>query len=475
MDSHSPNYNKTPKTPNSLKTLKTLTNKMNTRHTSPAKWVPSLYFTEAVPYMMVMVLSTVMYTNLGLTNTEMALYTSWLYLPWVIKPLWSPLVDSLKTKRWWILAMQILVGASLAGVALTLQTDLWLKLSLAFFWIMAFSSATHDIAADGFYILGLNEKEQALYVGLRSTFYRIGSIFCQGGLVTLAGLLQQQHSSAWAWGITMGITAVLMIALAVWHNIALPKETATVEKGGTDAPHPIYQKNEGQYRLGKGKEQNVLKKALSSFRDTLYAFFSKKGVWTAMIFMLLFRFPEAQLAKMAQPFMLRTVEEGGLELATETVGVTYGTIGVIGLLLGGIMSGALVSMHGLKRWWWPMIMAISLPDAVYIYLATAQPTSLFIINSCVAVEQFGYGFGFTAYMLFLVYFSKGDRSTSVFSICTAFQALGMMFPGMIAGYLADLWGFKNFFWWVMACCIITVIVSALVKPQDEKTTETTKS
>lgn len=428
---------------------------MKNKSIHPIKWVPSLYFTEAVPYMMVMVLSTVMYTNLGLTNTEMALYTSWLYLPWVIKPLWSPLVDSIKTKRWWILAMQIVVGASLAGVALTLQTDLWLKLSLAFFWLMAFSSATHDIAADGFYILGLNEKDQAMYVGWRSTFYRIGSIFCQGGLVTMAGLLQQQHSSAWAWGITMGITAALMIALAVWHNMALPKDK---------------ENNTHDCKDSEGGKDNIATYSPTplhnAFTETLRVFSSKRNIVAAVLFMLLFRFPEAQLAKMAQPFMLRGLEEGGLNMATETVGLVYGTLGVAGLLAGGIVGGYLVSLHGLKRWWWPMIMAISLPDAVYIYLATAQPSSPLTISACVAVEQLGYGFGFTAYSLFMVYFSKGERSTSVFSICTAFQALGMMLPGMIAGYLADLLGFTNFFWWVMACCLVTVAVSAMVKLDD---------
>lgn len=422
----------------------------NTTH--PVSWVPSLYFAEALPYMAVMTLSTIMYTNLGLTNTELALYTSWLYLPWVIKPIWSPLVDSLKTKRWWILIMQVLIGAALAGVALTLQTELWLKMSLTFFWLMAFSSATHDIAADGFYILGLTDKEQAFYVGWRSTFYRIGTIFCQGGLVVLAGMLQKEHDTALAWCMTMAATAIIMIALAAWHNIALPhpdehtgsKETDTCQHNG----------------------KNAISTLFHYFKDTLVAFFSKKGIVPAVLFILLFRFPEAQLAKMAQPFMLRGTEEGGLALATETVGVVYGTIGVIGLLMGGILGGWLVSRNGLKKWWWPMIAAISLPDAVYIYLAMAQPTSLWIINSCVAVEQFGYGFGFTAYMLFLVYFSKGERSTSVFSICTALQALGMMLPGMIAGYLADLWGFGTFFWWVMACCLITVAVSALAKPNN---------
>ena len=393
--------------------------------------------------MVVMALSTIMYTNMGLSNTELALYTSWLYLPWVIKPLWSPLVDSIRTKRWWIIAMQVLVGASLAGVALTLQTEWWLQLSLAFFWLMAFSSATHDIAADGFYIIGLTEKEQAFYVGWRSTFYRIGTIFCQGGLVVLAGVLQRVHSMSVAWAMTLALAGLIMLALALWHSKVL--KVSKVSKVSKDSKDP--------------KEFKIL----APFRDTLRVFFSKKGVLPALLFMLLFRFPEAQLAKMAQPFMLRGLEEGGLGLSTETVGLAYGTIGVIALLAGGILGGWLVSRNGLKRWWWPMIAAISLPDAVYIYMAMAQPTSLWIIDTCVAVEQLGYGFGFTAYMLFLVYFSKGDRSTSVFSICTALQALGMMLPGMMAGYLADLWGFATFFWWVMACCLVTVVVSAMVK------------
>lgn len=416
---------------------------------SPYSWVSTLYFAEALPYMVVMALSTIMYTNMGLSNTELALYTSWLYLPWVIKPLWSPLVDSIRTKRWWIIAMQVLVGASLAGVALTLQTEWWLQLSLAFFWLMAFSSATHDIAADGFYIIGLTEKEQAFYVGWRSTFYRIGTIFCQGGLVVLAGVLQKGHSMSAAWAMTLVLAGVIMLALALWHSKVLK-----VSKVSKVSKVPKDFKDSKDFRVFK---------VFAPFIDTLRVFFRKKGVLPALLFMLLFRFPEAQLAKMAQPFMLRGLEEGGLGLSTETVGMAYGTIGVIALLAGGILGGWLVSRNGLKRWWWPMIAAISLPDAVYIYMAMAQPTSLWIIDTCVAVEQLGYGFGFTAYMLFLVYFSKGDRSTSVFSICTALQALGMMLPGMMAGYLADQWGFATFFWWVMACCMVTVVVSAMVK------------
>ena len=412
-----------------------------------ALWVPTLYFAEALPYMAVMTLSVIMYTNMGLTNAELALYTSWLYLPWVIKPIWSPIVDALKTKRWWILTMQVLIGAALAGVALTLDASWWLRGSLAFFWLMAFSSATHDIAADGFYILGLTERQQALYVGVRSTFYRIGSIFCQGVIVILAGWLQNSFSIPVAWCITLLLMAAIMILLALWHSRILPK--VEDDSVANKEVLPSFGGIEGDF--------------FSSFYDTLRVFFSKPGIVFALLFMLLFRFPEAQLAKMAQPFMLRTMGEGGLELSTATVGFAYGTIGVCGLLAGGLIGGWLVSRNGLRRWWWPMILAISLPDLVYVYLAYVQPSNMLIINSCVALEQLGYGFGFTAYSLFLVYFAKGEKSTSVFSICTAFQALGMMIPGMFAGYLADSWGFPLFFSFVCVCCLVTFIVSALVK------------
>ncbi len=407
----------------------------------PFAWIPTLYFAEALPYMAVMTLSVIMYTNLGLSNTELALYTSWLYLPWVIKPLWSPIVDHFRTKRWWILTMQVLVGASLAGVALTLPTAMWLRLSLACFWLMAFSSATHDIAADGFYILALNEEDQALYVGFRSTFYRIGSIFCQGILVMVAGWLEQRYGVSLAWSITMLLMAAIMVALAGWHFVSLPSEEKQV----------------------KGEGLKVKGSVLQPFVETLKAFASKPHLWAAVLFMLLFRLPEAQLAKMAQPFMLRTIGEGGLELSTTAVGFAYGTLGVIGLLAGGIVGGWVVSRNGLRHWLWPMVVAISLPDIVYIYLSYAQPQELWIINACVFIEQLGYGFGFTAYMLFLVYFSQGERSTSVFALCTAFQALGMMIPGMFAGKLADMWGFQTFFVFVCACTVVTFLVSGLIR------------
>ncbi len=403
-------------------------------------WVPSLYLAEALPYVAVMVIATTMYKRLGLSNTELALYTSWLYLPWVIKPLWSPFIAAVKTERWWVLLMQLLIGAGFAGIAFTLPTSFWLQGSLAFFWILAFASSTHDIAADGLYILGLSTHDQSLYVGIRSTFYRIGNILGQGLLVMLAGWLERSQTVPMAWSITFLVLAGAFLALWAWHTVALPKEAV--------AAH-TQQKKTGE-------------SALSAFWLALRTFFTKPHIVPALLFMLLFRFPEGQLVKIANPFLLDSVEAGGLGLSTEAVGFVYGTVGIIGLTAGGLLGGWCVSLHGLKRWLWPMVAAISLPDLVYVYLASTS-ASFLTVNTCVFIEQFGYGFGFTAYMLYLVYFSQGERSTAVFSICTAMQALGMMLPGMMAGWMADHLGYLRFFWWVVACCLVTFAVSAFIK------------
>lgn len=417
----------------------------------PYAWVPSLYLAEALPYVAVMVIATTMYKRLGLSNTELALYTSWLYLPWVIKPLWSPFIAALKTERWWVLLMQLLIGAGFAGIAFTLPTSYWLQGSLAFFWILAFASATHDIAADGLYILGLSTHDQSLYVGIRSTFYRIGNILGQGLLVMLAGWLERSQTIPMAWSITFFVLAGAFLALWLWHSFALPRPNPESLTDSTEpsASHPLKDSPEGE-------------SLLASFWLALKTFFTKPHIVTALLFMLLFRFPEGQLVKIANPFLLDTPEAGGLGMSTESVGFVYGTIGIIGLTIGGLLGGWCVSRHGLKRWLWPMVLSISLPDLVYVYLASAADPSFFVVNLCVFIEQFGYGFGFTAYMLYLVYFSQGERSTAVFSICTAMQALGMMIPGMIAGWMADHLGYLNFFWWVMGCCLVTFVVSAFI-------------
>ena len=411
------------------------------KKTSPWAWIPTLYFAQGLPYVAVMTISVIMYKRLGISNAELAFYTGWLNLPWVIKPLWSPFIDLIKTKRWWITAMQLLIGAGLAGIAFTIPTDYFFQLTLAVFWLLAFSSATHDIAADGFYMLGLSSHEQALFVGIRSTFYRIATIAGQGLLIMLAGHLETTTGNIpFAWSITFMVLAGLFLALWGWHKFILPRPDSD-----------------------KAACQVSASTLMHEFWATFASFFRKEQAGIAILFMLFYRLPEAQLAKMSIPFLIDPVAEGGMGLTTEQIGFVQGTVGIIGLTLGGILGGIAVSRHGLKRWLWPMVWAISLPDLVYVYLSYMQPSSLLLVNTCVFIEQFGYGFGFTAYMLYLIYFANGEHKTAHYAICTAFMALGMMIPGMAAGWLQEVMGYQMFFIWIMICTLATFGVTALLK------------
>ena len=436
------------------------------RKESPAKWVPTLYFMEALPYVTVNVISVIMYKEMNLSNTELSLFTSFMYLPWVIKPLWSPIVDAFASERKWIIITQLICCLSIMGLALTISTDFWLVASLCFFSVLAFVSATHDIAADGYYILALDSNGQARYVGIRSTFYRVGMIFGQGLLVMMAGWFKHgaplsPNSNETrllnvmpvekAWAFTFYTLAAVVFFLVIYHKFVL-EEVYKPNKGNNKTNHNLI---------------DVVKNTAGQFLKTIVIFFTKKNIWTALLFMLLFRFPEAQLVKIASPFMLDSVENGGLALETEFVGLVYGTTGVIGLLLGGIVGGFLVAKDGLKKWLWPMVIAISLPDAVYLYMSCSFTSNHWIIGTCVFVEQLGYGFGFTAYMMYLIYFARGENSTSVYALCTAFMALGMMLPGMAAGWLSDLLGYRMFFIWILIACAITFIVSAFLKIDPE--------
>ncbi|MBR3657829.1 MAG: MFS transporter [Prevotella sp.] len=412
---------------------------------TPWAWVPTLYFAEGVPYVAVMTISLILYKRLGLSNTDITLYTSWLYLPWVIKPLWSPFVDMLRTKRWWIVTMQVLIGASLAGVAFTIPADFWLQGSLAFFWLMAFSSATHDIAADGFYMLGLDQHEQAYFVGIRSTFYRIATIFSSGLLVGLAGALQVlTRSIRYSWSLVFYLMAGLFVAFWLYHNWMLPRPSEDADRGRKTASD-----------------------IFREFRDTVVTFFQKPQVWVGICFMLFYRMPEGLLAKVSALFLVDKVSNGGLGLSDGEFGLVQGTVGVIGLTLGGILGGICASRDGLKRWLWPMVMAITLPDLVYVYLSYIQPSSLINISVCIFIEQFGYGFGFSAYMLYLIYYSQGEHKTAHYALCTAFMALSMMIPGLFAGALQESVGYPAFFLIVVGACAMTYIVTSLLKIDPE--------
>lgn len=406
----------------------------------PWWWIPTLYFAEGLPYMAVMTISTVMYKCLGIGNTEIAFYTAWLYLPWVIKPFWSPFVDIIRSKRWWVLAMQWAIAIAMASIAFALPASGFFQATLALFWLMAFASATHDIAADGFYMLALTEHQQSLFVGIRSLFYRISMVVGQGALVVVAAFV----SDAWAqpkagWIVVFGILAAFFALVASYHSFALPRPAA-------DAMRSPRSRGE----------------VLREFTETFVAFFRKPQVGVALTLMLLYRLPEAQLVKMITPFMLDPTESGGLGLTPDQVGLVYGTIGVIGLMLGGIVGGLAAARRGLRYWLHPMAWSMSLTCLTFVYLAVAQPSAIWEIYLCVFVEQFGYGFGFTAYMLYLIYFSAGRFKTAHYSICTGFMALGMMLPGMAAGWITDHFSYVAFFIWTMICCVATIGVCYLI-------------
>jgi PAT family beta-lactamase induction signal transducer AmpG len=409
------------------------------KKTSPWSWIPTLYVAEGLPYALVLSVSVVFYKNLGISNEQIAIYTSWFYLPWVIKPLWSPLVDILKTRRQWIWAMQFFIGALLAGVALMIPAPHFFQLTLAFFWLMAFSSATHDIAADGFYMLATTEREQAGFSGVRSLFYRVATIVAQGQLVILAGKIYVRTGNyVEAWSIGFGVMATILICLGACHFLTLPKPTA-------DRPDKTI--------------------TPESFFQTFAAFFKKPKIVTLLLFLLFYRLGEAQLVRMVQPFLLDPRSAGGLGLDDTRVGLIYGTTGVVALMFGGLLGGMVVARHGLKFWLWPMLLAIHLPDAVFIWLAYAQPQNLFAIGAGVAIEQFGYGFGFTAFMLYMIYIARGGQQTAHYAICTGFMALGMMLPGRWSGWLQEHLGYQHFFVWVILATIPSFLV-ALKIPLD---------
>ena len=412
---------------------------------SPWVWVPSLYVAEGIPYIMVMTVSVVLYKRLGISNTDIALYTSWLYLPWVIKPLWSPLVELLSTKRCWILLMQILIGASLACIAFFIPATRFFQYTLAFFWLMAFSSATHDTAADGFYMLGLPEHLQAAFVGVRTTFYRIATIVTQGGLVILAGYLEANgHPITKAWSITLLAAAAVFAALFLYHFFLIP-----------------YPK--GDHPANRNPSKSLIRESLHTFA----LFFRRKEIVAILAFFLLFRLAETQLAKIVALFLLDPRSKGGLGLTTSEVGIIYGTVGVIALTLGGLVGGYAIYRRGLKFWIWIMACFVNLPPLVYVYASRAMPDNLLLINLCVATEQFGYGFGFTAYTMFMIMVSEGAYKTVHYAISTGIMALGMMVPGMASGWLQEQLGYRNFFLWVMAAAIPAFIVTGLVKIDPE--------
>ena len=404
-------------------------------HISPLVWVPTLYLAEGIPYFLVTSISVTLFAQLGVPNSEMALFTSLIAFPWVVKPLWSPFVDVLRTKRWWVLAMQALMAVTVALLA-WLAPQGHFTIALILFTITAFCSATHDIAADGFYMLALSEHDQSAYVGLRSTFYRIANIFCQSLLLMGVGWLQKKTDIPTSWTYALLLCSGLLALMAVWHMWKMP----VVEVKGE--------------RL---KVKGIWREVGQVFAE----FFKKPGIVLALCFMLIYRLPEALLLKLCNPFFLAAQADGGLGITVDTIGEITG-IGVVLMLLGGIGGGIWASRTGLKRALIPMALCLTLPCIVYVYFAQFQPTAFWVLSACVGLEQLGYGLGYTACMLYMIHVADGSHKTAHFSICTAFMFLGLMLPGMVAGYIQEAVGYLGFFWIVMACCVPSIVVTYLI-------------
>jgi PAT family beta-lactamase induction signal transducer AmpG len=410
---------------------------------NPWLWVPSLYFGQAIPYIVANNLSVILYKDLGISNADIAFYTSLLYLPWVIKPLWSPLVDLSGTKRGWTVALQLLMAAALGAVGATLHLPAFFTLSLGVMWILAFASATHDIAADGFYMLGMRQQQQAAFVGVRSTFYRLATLAAQGPLVILAGVLATSLGDVrQAWAIVFFILAACFFLLFGWHQAMLPRPEADHKAAGDSSP-------------------------LRAFFATFGSFFGKRDIWLILGFILTFRLGEAQLLKLVALFLKDPVAKGGLGLTNEQYGAAYGTIGIVALTIGGLCGGWLISRFGLKRSLWLMVAAVHLPDLVFVYLSTFQPQHFGVITGFLAIEQFGYGFGFTALLVYMMMIADGPYKTAHYAICTGLMALGMMVPGMWSGKLQEMIGYQHFFVWTFLSTIPAFIMAALVKIDPE--------
>jgi len=413
----------------------------NIRNISPWVWVPTLYLAEGIPYFLVTSISVTLFAQLGVPNSEMALFTSLIAFPWVVKPLWSPFVDVLRTKRWWVLTMQILMAVTVALLA-WLAPQGHFTIALILFTITAFCSATHDIAADGYYMIALNEHDQSAYVGLRSTFYRIANIFCQSLLLMLVGWLQKRTDIPSSWTFALLLCSGLLALIALWHTWQMPRVEVT---------------GDGLQVTGIWREVG----------QVFVEFFRKPGIVLALCFMLIYRLPEALLLKLCNPFFLAAQDQGGLGITVDTIGEITG-IGVILMLLGGIGGGIWASRTGLKKAIIPMALCLTLPCIVYVYFAQFQPTSFWILSLCVGLEQLGYGLGYTACMLYMIHVADGAYKTAHFSICTAFMFLGLMLPGMVAGYIQEAAGYLGFFWIVMACCVPSIVVTYLVYRKLEK-------
>jgi PAT family beta-lactamase induction signal transducer AmpG len=405
----------------------------------PWWWVPSLYFAQALPNVFVVTVSTYAYTRMGISAVLIG-YTSWLALPWMFKPLWSPIVELFGTERRWVWSTEYLASAAFAVVAAGYLSEHFFWWTAAGYALLAVASATHDIAADGFYMRVLSSHHQTWFAGIRSVAFRGGWIYVEFALVGLSGLMMRQgYEPALAWAVTHGVAAVTFFLLAAYHSIVLPAA-----------------------RVTKRAANRSLIDVFHQTRLIFTRFVAEIPLASALPFLLLYRFAEAQLVKFAPKFLLDERAVGGLGFLEEQIALVNGAFGIGALLAGGVLSGFLAARDGLRAWLWPMAVMLNVPNVAYLALAYYQPENLFYVGLGVVVEKFGYGFGFTGYMLYMLYLARGEHQTSFYAICTGFMTLGLIVPGSLAGWPLEWLGYTGFFTWILIATIPSFMVTWIV-------------
>ena len=403
-----------------------------------AFWVPTLYTAEGLPFVVVNVVSVLMYKSLGLTDTEIAFFTSLVAIPWALKPIWGPLMEMFKTKKYFVLATQFAGGISFGLLALSLHLPSYFAWSIVFFGLIAINSAVHDTAADGIYISVLSDSEQSKYVGWQGAFYNVGKILSQGAFVYLAGVLETSVGVVTAWAIVMGSFGGILLLMSLYHYFMLPT-------GGS---------------AGTVKS---FKEVAGTFGDVVVTFFQKKYILWAVVFLVLYRFAEGQAIKIVPLFMRAAREQGGLGLSTEEIGVLYGLFPPFAFILGSVLSGYFTARRGLRKALIVLCAFFNIPFGVYTFLAIAQPEEFLTISSLVVFEYFGYGFGFVGLTLFMMQqIAPGKYKMAHYALATSLMQLGFLLPSMISGWMSDLLGYQSFFIWVMFATIPSFLITWLV-------------
>ena len=410
------------------------------KNKSPIRWIPSLYFVQGLQFFVVMLIAGLMFKNMGVANDLIARWTGLLGLAWAIKPLWSPFLELARSKKLIVVAMQFAGSAGLGLMAIALQLPMYFAASIAVLFLLAYASATHDIACDGLYMAALDAKAQAAYAGWQGAFFNASKFLTLGGLLVLAGYLEKKVGVFNAWSTIFVLLGVLLAALASYNAYALPGTLNTEHADLTAA--------------------SVLK----TLREVIADFLLKPGIWIAILFIVLFRFAEGQVQTIGPLFLIEARDKGGLGLTTEQVGGIYGTAGTAAFLVGSILGGYFTAWLGLKRAMLVLILAMAVPNIVFYVLASALPSDLFHIGLAVSIEMFGYGFGFVGMILYIMQaVAPGKYQTAHYALGSGVMQLGFILSKTISGDIQIALGYQQFFLWTIACGVPALVLMFFVK------------